>query len=204
MSRLIEQLQIRFLQLTPVMRFGVVALVAIFGFLIWDATVRPAYADVQDQVADVQQDIEKLRQDRRLRNDIRSVSPAIRTLGRIELPGSDDAETRKLQDLVHRVIGEFASDIAEFEFQQRPGQKLRPLAMSRLLGPDEDILRFEGTVRFETSPERAMEIIARFEASPDLEAITKVSIDKVGNKKVRVNLSLEAWAVVSQSGRRRA
>ena len=58
-----------------------------------------------------------------------------------------------------------------------------------------------GDIRFEATQEEVLNVIAEFESSPWIDAISNVRLSKKDGRMIRVDLSVEAW-VVSTTQRR--
>ena len=64
--------------------------------------------------------------------------------------------------------------------------------------------RITGDLRFDASPQEATAIIAELEASPKIEAVSRVRLTRQGGRpKVTVDLSVESWIIATKRQGRR-
>ena len=134
--------------------------------------------------------------DRRLQS-LRVLRHAVLGLGTVEAPGREAAAENGLNDVINEVLK--GHTVSADSFDYRGPSKMRRGTLSRVLSPGEQVERISGELRFEATPQQAMEIIAELESSRWIDAISTLRMTRLaGPRKVKVDLTVEAWIVSAQ------
>jgi len=132
--------------------------------------------------------------------DAKSLQSAIVALGPVEMPTDLASSQKALTRVAADVLAKYRS-VADDRFDPK-GAATMPAVLSRIL-PGKKIERISGEVRFDSSVEDAIAIIADFESRPEIEAVTTVRmIRQPAIKKLRVNLTIDAWVVTDAAAKR--
>lgn len=113
-------------------------------------------------------------------------------------PTEPDARPENLQRAVNKILMD--QGISNATYSERSGVIPADKAVA-VVGQAARLERFVLDVTFETTPERAMSILATLEQTPEVTAISRVKIDKSTNSRdrdsggriVRVNIAVESW-----------
>ena len=143
-------------------------------------------------------EIQSLRSSDRLTREFNSISDTVVALGHVSLPGNLADGQADLSRAVNDIRNDFK--ISNDSFRMRSGGRVN----ARLTGtaPGKQIQELTGEFKFDALKEDATAVIARLEADPDIEAIRRLSVTRLGSNKVQVNMTLAAW-VLSDAGRGR-
>ena len=130
-----------------------------------------------------------------------ALQDSIRALGELERPQEESeaeaAITAAINDVLKRHI------VSDDSFNYRGPGKLARGTLSNVLRPGQEAQRVTVDLRFDATPEAAIDIIAELEASPRIEAVSSVHLTKqTSGRKVKVDLTVESW-IVSASRRPR-
>jgi hypothetical protein len=200
MSSLLQTIQARLEPLPRALRWALYAAVGMVLFFAWDGLVRPASDDLYERVQRMESNLASLRSSARLTREFNSMSATVVALGSVGLPGDLADGQAALSRAVNEIRNDFT--IQNDSFRMRSGGRVN----ARLTGvqPGKQVQELAGEFKFDASKEDATAIIARLESDPDIEAIRRLSITRLGSNKVQVNMTLEAWVLgTAGRGRRR-
>ena len=129
-----------------------------------------------------------------------TMAAAIVALGPVELPGNLAESREAVTSVVNEVMLKYRT-VSDWRFDPK-GAATMPEVLRKIM-PGKKVERISGELRFDASVEDAMAIIADFESRPEIEAVTTVRmVRQTSIKKLRVNLTIDAW-VVSEGAPRR-
>ena len=200
MTSFLETIRDRLDTFPRAIRWAIYAAVGMVLFFLWDGTLRPVAADLNNQVERVETQLETLRSSDRLRREFNSMKDAVVALGAVDLPVSLADGQAALTRAVNEIRNTYS--VSNDSFRLRSGGRIN----ARLTGlpPGQQVQELAGEFKFDAGKEDATAIIAELEASPDIEGIRRLSITRLGSNKVQVNMTLEAWVLGSGArGRRR-
>lgn len=198
----------RFNEMPRAMRWLFIGVVFVAMFLAWDATIGAMVRQWNDEAEAIERKAADVRKAESTRARLRAMDDTIINLGPVDLPGRE-AEGRTA--LTNAVVEVFESK----EFQNRVtysfdlsggGDKIREDISRGIVRSGGRVTRLTGSLKFESSPDDAIAVIARLESNPDIDAIRKVTISKTESRsgpRVKVALTVETWVEVSSSSRRR-
>jgi hypothetical protein len=131
----------------------------------------------------------------------RALQTAVVALGPVEMPDSLAESQETLRGAVTSVLAKYRSVTGSDSFDPK-GAATMPEVLRGAL-PGKRIERISGEVRFDASVEDAIAIIADLESHPAIESVTTVRIIRQSSiKKVRVNLTVDAWVITEGVQRR--
>ena len=131
--------------------------------------------------------------DRRLES-LRVLRPAVLGLGVVEEPGKEAAAENGLNDIINDVLKRHT--VSKDSFSYRGPSKMRRGTLSGVIDPGERVARISGELRFESTPQQAIEIVAELESSRWIDAISTLRMTRLaGPRKIRVDLTVEALIV---------
>ena len=96
-----------------------------------------------------------------------------------------------LTEVVHGILA--THGITNDTFYQSQTANIKNSTLPGIARAGEKLERIKGELDFESNPDTAISIVAELERSADVEAISNLKIDKLGNGTVRTRLTLEAW-----------
>ena len=131
-------------------------------------------------------------------NGVRDAIPAV---GRIAIPRTEGDGSEELQRAVNEVLAKHKVD--NFEWQKRPGGNMNPPPeLVELVGPGTKLGKITGEVRFTSTQETVIKVIAGLEATDMIESISRLKMTKDQNtKKIGVTLTVEAWVQLERKSR---
>ena len=193
-------LRVRFLQLKPLYRFGLIgiAVVVIYVFLddyCW------SYARNWTQEGDRIQSL--LERGAARENSLaKEVERAAIVFGSVEIPDDVAKTSESLALAVNETMKKH--HITLYGYEALSGGKFSSGTMSEVAGAGRRIERMRGDVQFEISPDDVAQIIADFEESPSIDALNSIKLRWIENqKKVDIRLSTEAWAIAARDVRKK-
>jgi hypothetical protein len=188
----------RFDRLPRAIRWLVLAVVFVVLFQAWYYLLWPvvdrwnvAAAEIESQVASVREGSELVRRVRRMDDTVCAIGP-------VSLPGSEDEASDALTAAYVDVINRYSVSNDSFDLRGAAGPVSNPFARG-LASPRHQLRRVTARLVFEASPEDAIAIIGDLEGRPDIEALNEVKLLRIGGRKLKVTLGLEAWAQVPRS-----
>ncbi len=200
MSDRLNELTEQFQNLSRVMQFAVVAGVALALFIIWDYGIRPVSSEWAWQSERIQNQVRQVRQAERLNARIRGVGETVQALGPVQLPPPADSGAEQLSRAWDQLLKEFS--VSNPSFNIRFGGNLGGSALMSVTGGQRAQI-INGDVRFQASPDDAIEIISRLESRPEVSVIRDVTINRTGSRRVGVRMTIEGWVVPTEGGQSR-
>ncbi|TVQ52962.1 MAG: hypothetical protein EA377_09055 [Phycisphaerales bacterium] len=185
----------QFREQSRLMQFGIIAAIALVLFFIWDYGVRPVSSEWAWQSERIQNQVRRVRQAERLQADVRNVQDVVYALGEVQLPPPADSGGEQLSRAWDRLLQEYS--VSNPSFNIRQGGPLGGSALMSVTGGERAQI-INGDVRFQASPEDAIEIIAKLETQPEVAVIRDITINRVGNRRVGVRLTIEAWVIPAE------
>lgn len=198
----------RFNEMPRAMRWLFIGVVFVTLFLAWDGTIGATVRQWNDEAAAIERKAADVRRAESTRTRLRAMDDTIVNLGPVDLPGRENEGRTALTNAVVDVFesSEFTRKIT-FSFDlSGGGDKIREEIARKIVRSGGRVTRLTGSLKFESSPDDAIAIIARLESNPDIDAIRKVTITKTESRsgpRVKVALTVETWVEVSSSSRRR-
>jgi hypothetical protein len=122
---------------------------------------------------------------------VRRLAEPIRAIGPVEKPGPHPQATTAMTEAVNRILKRHRVSNESYAIG----------ALSRLPIRLADTLRARGAQRvradlkFDATPDDAIEVIGELEQSPEIESIEQVHVARIGGaqRQVTVNLTMEVW-----------
>jgi hypothetical protein len=190
------QLVDRYRALPRALQWGVLTVIGVAAFLLWDATIRPLTDDLDRQAASIEADVARIRAGESIAEDFNKVARVVECLGPVAKPGGQADGAAELIGIVNNVRAKHAISNDNFDF--RPQGKVPGAGLTSMTG-GKRLEKLVGDLRFTATTEDAMAVIAELESSPEIESIKSLRVTKDANRKVKVNLSLESWILPSET-----
>jgi len=193
MSRL-ETAWHSFGQLPRAARWGLTALLCVILFVVWNDYILGVTGNWNRAAEDMMAKVEQAAGgDQRLQS-LRVLRPVVLGLGVVEEPGKEAAAENALNDAINDVLKRHT--VSRDSFSYRGPSKMRRGTLSRVIDPGERVASISGDLRFESTPQQAIEIIAELESSRWIDAISTLRLTRLaGPRKIRVDLTVEALIV---------
>lgn len=166
------------------------------AFLIWDATVAELGATWYAEVKQKEVQIKELQRPTTLTSTIKN---AVTSFGEVELPRKKSEGATALTEAVHEILGKHR--VKNDEYTRTKTNRMKSGSLPGIVSSGQHVEKVIGDIRFEATQEEVLNVIAEFESSPWIDAISNVRLSKKDGRMIRVDLSVEAW-VVSTTQRR--
>ena len=166
------------------------------AFLIWDATVAELGATWAAEVKQKELQIKELQRPTTLTSTIKN---AVTSFGEVELPRKKSEGAAALTEVVHEILSKHK--VKNDEYTRTKTNRMKSGSLPGIVSSGQHVEKVIGDIRFEATQEEVLNVIAEFESSPWIDAISNVRLSKKDGRMIRVDLSVEAW-VVSTTQRR--
>jgi len=113
-----------FAELSPIMKFGVVAGALIVVFMLCASSVRPIAHEWAAEADAIEDRLREVRDASSLNREINSVGATIRSLGPVELPGEESVETEAMTAAVSTIQKAYDGQLEEYGYRQSSGNRL--------------------------------------------------------------------------------
>ncbi len=186
-----------FRQLPRAAQWGLTALLGVVLFLVWNDVILGVSGNWNRATEDILAKVEQAAgRDQRLQS-LRVLRPAVLGLGVVEAPGREAVAENALNDVINAVIKRHT--VSGDSFSYRGPSKMRRGTLSNVIAAGERIERITGELRFESTPQQAIEIVAELESSRWIDAISTLRLTRLaGPRKIRVDLTVEALIVSTE------
>ena len=178
----------RFKSLERSWQWIILAITFLLAFLIWSEVIAPIGDGWAAQADRIEENLSRTR-------GITTLDSATKTAamiyGPLELPNMKAAGSLTLTEVVHAILA--THGITNDTFYQSQTANIKNSALPGIARAGEKLERIKGELDFDSNPDTAISIVAELEHSADVEAISNLKIDKLGNGTVRTRLTLEAW-----------
>ena len=192
-----ETLWHSFRQLPRAAQWGIGAVVGGVLLLLWNDYVLRLTDDWNRESKRLLARVDKAAGSEQRLQSLRRLRPAVLGIGPVTAPGREAHAERALNQVINDVLK--VHPVSRDSFSYRGPSKLRRGTLSRVLGPGEQVERITGDLRFDATPTEAIAIIAELESSPWVDAISNLRMTRQpGPRKVRVDLTIEAWIVSTE------
>jgi hypothetical protein len=189
----------RFRQWPRALQWAALAAIGLALFFIWsdylsawtDRVAKRADA-LQSQIADVRQASDLVS-----KFNAPDMKQVVESMGQVDEPKDATKGADLLQDEINAVLKKHT--VSNQGYDQRSRGRLPAGTLGSVTTRRLD--RLTGDLKFTATPEEATAIIAELESSAIVVSIDTVRMVKDANRKVKVNLSLEAWVESSDTGR---
>ena len=178
----------RFSELPRTWQWVLLATIFMVAFLSWAYIVAPIgdnWAEQADRIeSDLQRTSSGIAMDTHTKN-------AVMMFGPLDLPNKKADGSLTLIESVQEILA--GRGITNDTFYQSQSANIKASVLPGVARAGEKIERIKGELDFESKPDVAIAVIADMERSSDIEAISNLKIDKLGNGQVRTRLTVEAW-----------
>lgn len=178
----------RFRELPRMWQWILFACIFMVSFLAWAYVVAPisdGWAEQADRIeSDLQRTSDGLAMDVHTKN-------AVMIFGPLQLPNKKSEGSLTLIQGVQQILAD--RGITNDTFYQSQSAIIKASVLPGMARAGEKIERIKGELDFQSKPAVAIAIIADMERSPDIESISNLKIDKIGNGQVRTRMTIEAW-----------
>ncbi|MCA9285708.1 MAG: hypothetical protein KDA22_10855 [Phycisphaerales bacterium] len=201
MSAAAQQLVDRYRAMPRAMQWGVLAIVGLVVFMLVDSTVWRLGRSWGDQADEMQAVLDDTQMKRASLNHELEATVLAHGQVRMPLPEADGAAAlaKAVNEALtrHHALGAVYDSRAS---SNMPGDSLRGV-----IAPGQQPARVAGDVRFKAKPQDVAAIVAELESSPDVESISRLTIEKDQKDmtNVRVTMTVEAWVIKSKDARGR-
>ncbi|MDZ4830259.1 MAG: hypothetical protein SGJ09_08705 [Phycisphaerae bacterium] len=130
------------------------------------------------------------------------IKAAVGTFGAIRIPREERDGTLALSKSIDRVMKDSK---VKYSLDVRSAGKFPSGALPGIAATGERIEKVVGEMKFDATQDVTAMILQSLEASPDIESVSRVKLSKPTSspeKKVNVQLTVEAWVRVPESARR--
>lgn len=191
-------IQDRFNRLPRAIHWLIVAVVFVLLFQVWYSFLQP-FADDWNRAADeIQSQVAAVREGSELADRFTRMDDTVCAIGPVMQPGDENEASQALTQAYVDVMNKYS--VSNDSFDLRGGEERVSELLSRpVVRSGGQLRRLTAELAFEASPEDAMAIIADFEQRPDIEAVSKVNLLRIAGRKLKVKLTIEAWAEVPKS-----
>lgn len=166
------------------------------AFLVWDTTVAELGAKWSAQADTIERQVAEVNQPILLTTSLRN---AMTAFGVVELPREKAEGATAMTDAVHEILSSHA--VKDDEYTRTKTTRMRSGSLPGIGRVGQSIEQVIGNIRFEATQEEVMKVISDLESSPWIDAVSDVRLSKQDGRMIRVDLSVEAWVILS-SGRR--
>lgn len=164
-------------------------------FTAWDGLLGPLVERWNASADRIESDLRSVREAERLNDDLRRRQHAIVAIGGVSLPRDEQPGRVALGDVVVEVLEKHG--VRKEEFSIGGGRRLPVKTGAALKGyakrPGGRLVQLSGDLRFESSPEDAIAVIADLESRDEIESISLVRLRKANNGMLEVQLTVESW-----------
>ena len=160
------------------------------AFLIWDATVAELGATWAAEVKQKELQIKELQRPTTLTSTIKN---AVTSFGEVELPRKKSEGAAALTEVVHEILSKHK--VKNDEYTRTKTNRMKSGSLPGIVSSGQHVEKVIGDIRFEATQEEVLNVIAEFESSPWIDAISNVRLSKKDGRMIRVDLSVEAWVV---------
>jgi hypothetical protein len=174
------------------MQWAVFAAAGMVAFLAWDTAVRPISTAWSLEADQIEATVGQVRRAADIRDGLRRRNSPALLYGEVARPANDDEGRADLLQAVNEVVKNY--QVSNDDFSLRARGRLRTGTLPTI-SRGRRIERINGELRFESSPEDALAIIADLESHPAVEAVTEVRIMNPVNRRVSVRLVVESWVI---------
>ncbi|MEE3001300.1 MAG: hypothetical protein VX908_01260 [Planctomycetota bacterium] len=178
----------RFRELSRVWQWILLATIFMVAFLAWAYVIAPIGDNWAEQADRIEFDLHRtssgLAMDAHTKNSVMIFGP-------LDLPNKKAEGSLTLIESVQQILAN--RGITNDTFYQSQSANIKASVLPGVARAGEKIERIKGELDFESKPDVAIAVIADMERSPDIEAISDLKIDKLGNGQVRTRLTIEAW-----------
>ncbi|MCP3905959.1 MAG: hypothetical protein GY715_20225 [Planctomycetes bacterium] len=192
----------RFQSLPRAVQWLCLAVAFVALFLVWDATLGKVTRNLRSEAEDIEKQAAEVRNSDALRHKLGDMEHAIIVFGDVSSPGSENEGQVALTRAYNEVMKNYS--VTPDSFDMSGGGDKLPRNVSQGVARDgRRLARRTGTLKFKSSAEDAIGIIADFEQHPDIESVSKLRITKDERRKVKVTMTLDVWIEVASSRSRR-
>jgi hypothetical protein len=185
----------RFRKLPRAIHWLIYAVVFVLLFQGWYRFVRPKVEDWNQAADEIAAQVTTVRAGAELATRLRRIDDTVCAIGPVKKPGDENEASQALTQAYVDVMKNYSVDNDSFDLRGAGG--LLPPALSRgLVRGDNRLRRLTADLTFEAYPEDAVAIIGDFERREEIEAVTGVRLTRIANRKLKVTLTIEAWAEV--------
>ena len=129
-----------------------------------------------------------------------SVAVGAELYGPIDPPGGESEGAEAMAKAVVEVVKRHT--VSNFSYDAQRASSSLPGAPVMVGNSAQRLSKVTGELQFESSPEEAARIIEELEASPSIEAVNSVRLQRRdGERKVMVRLTVESWVFAARRGR---
>ena len=192
-------------QQSPVLRFGLPAIVLMIAFGLWSSLLGPVASEMHMKADRIESDAKRLsdgadlavRLGRAERKDRNATGDLIVAFGEVAAPPNENEAGSSLLALINDIREEFGNAIREDTFRQGVGAMIPKTEARRMLGRDGAVQRVTAEYQFVATTEDAIRILGRLEGSPSVDLVTEVRMTKENGGRIAVSCSMERWALAS-------
>lgn len=179
-----------------------IAVAAVGVLLAWLALEQWSWSWAREWSAEADRIERALSDSRSLASEVDPVTAAGAELyGPIDPPAGESEGAEAMAKAVVEVVKRHGTSNFSYD-AQRASSSLAGAPVT-IGGSGQRLSKVTGEVQFESSPEEASKIIEELEASPAIEAINSVRLQRRdGERKVMVRLTVEAWVFAARRGGR--
>jgi len=178
-------------QMSRALRWSIYALAGLALFLLWDGLIAPTTDEWRTKADAIQTKVDRVRAASSLIGRFNALHGEIIGIGPVSLPESESQGRQAIQDVIIEVlkghnVAEPSLSIADSRVQRGT---LAGIVGTKRLGA------LKADLEYTATPQDAVAIIAELEASPEIEFIRTIRMNKAPNNRIKVRLTLETWVL---------
>ena len=175
-------------------QWAVLAALGFVLFMIWDMGIAPMTEKWKNEADSLQAKVQQISNSAELVQQFDSINAKISGIGQVEMPAGELQGRQATLKVINDVLKNYS--VSQERFGINEGRRLPKNTLSNI-AKTKRLESLKVDLDFISTPEVAIEIIALFESSPEIEFVRTVRLTKAPSKKVKVKLTLETWVLGS-------
>lgn len=189
----VDRLVARWRSMPPILRFGLAIALAVVAYVLVNDYAWAAASRLDGEANQIARTLDRALAARdELRRDLEN---AVVARGQVRLPVDENRGKQAMADTINEILRR-RTDIGSYSFDSGAVSGFGRGGLAGVL-PRGQGARVMGEVKFESSPEDAMAVIAEIESDPSIHGISRVQLTRAGTRRIAVILSVETWIATS-------
>jgi hypothetical protein len=185
----------RFNRLPRAIRWLAIAVLFVALFQAWYYLLQPVAESWSRAADEMEEQIAAVREGSALAARFTRMNDTVSAIGPVMLPGDENQASQALTQAYVDVMNDYSVSNDSFDLRGTAG-RVSDRGAAGLVRRGEQLRRITARLVFEASPEDAMAIISDLDRRPDVEGLSEVKLLRIGDRKLKVTLTLEAWAAM--------
>lgn len=197
----LDNLILKFQQMSRVMQFATLSIVFAALYLGWDAYIKPIGDNWDRRAEAIANQVNQIQAAELTARDLRRNQQLVTGIGPVQPPLPQDVGATLFNNEVNAILTKHSASNTSFSAR---GRSNLPRGTLNELAPGKRIEKHTADVKFDASPSAAIAIIADLESSPLTGMINNLRIVKDATNKVKVQLTIEGWLLTNETVNLRA